>query len=278
MVAVNTAIVGTQKGGTSTLFDLLRQHPEVCWGPRKEWHYFDDESKDWEAPDHSAYAARVRQHGQRLAVDGTPAYLFWPGALTRMHAYLPSMRLVASFRDPIERAFSHWAMYYGRLESFPTFTQLAQGPPRRALLDRMPRGWSPVRMRRASMVPRGLYGEQLRRGLELFPRDQWLFVDFHRFAQDHRTTLEQLTEFLGLAPYPQEPSLEIIQATRTDLAAPPPTAADVERLAEIYAADLDLFAQLSGLDLADWSTRRVIDGRLAPGDLADQLARKAGLR
>ena len=276
-VPINVAIVGTQKAGTSSLFDLLRKHPEVCPGPRKEWHFFDDEKRSWDDPDYSGYGASARSTEQRIAIDGTPSYMFWPRSLERMRAYRPDMRLIASLRDPIDRAFSHWAMYFGRLRSFPTFSELAQGPSREALLHRIPDGWNHLRMRRWSMVPRGLYGAQLRRGLDLFAREQWLFLDFHEFVSNHRVALDRTTQFLDLASFTREPRLRVIQATRSDLVAPSPTASDIERLAGFYAADLDLLARLSGLDVNGWPTQQVLDGRLAASDLADQLASKAGL-
>ena len=274
---INVAIVGAQKAGTSTLFDLLRKHPEVCSGPRKEWHFFDDEKRSWEEPDYSDYWAPGRSDSHRIAIDGTPAYMFWPHAMERMRAYRSDMRLIASLRDPIERAFSHWAMYFGKLASFPTFSELAQGPARRALLHRIPREWNQLRMRRWSMIPRGLYGAQIRRGLALFPREQWLFLDFHRFVGDHRAALDHTMQFLDLKPYAREPALRVIQFTRDDLVAPPPTSGDVSRLAELYADDLDLLTRLSGLDVSDWPTRQVLDGRLDASDLAAHLAHKAGL-
>jgi hypothetical protein len=81
---------------------------------------------------------------------GTPSYMFWPHAMERMRAYRADVRLIASLRDPIERTFSHWAMYFGKLASFPSFSELAQGPSREALLDRIPEGWNHLRMRRCT--------------------------------------------------------------------------------------------------------------------------------
>ena len=53
-----------------------------------------------------------------------------------------------------------------------------------------------------------------------------------------------------------------------------PTAADLARLAEVYAKDLDLFEELSGIDTSAWPTRLVLDGALDPGELAARFARK----
>ena len=49
-MAYNFAIVGVQKGGTSTLAVTLNQHPLVCQPPTKEAHHFDDEAVDWGSP------------------------------------------------------------------------------------------------------------------------------------------------------------------------------------------------------------------------------------
>jgi hypothetical protein len=64
-------------------------------------------------PGLSGHWAPGRSDRQRIAIDATPSYVFWPHAMERMRAYRPDMRLIASLRDPIERAFSHWARYLG---------------------------------------------------------------------------------------------------------------------------------------------------------------------
>ena len=92
-MAYNYAIVGVQKGGTSTLAVTLNQHRLVCQPPDKERHYFDDEDVDWSAPDHARdYSAPRRAPIHRLVGDASPTYLYWPHALERMHAYDSGIR------------------------------------------------------------------------------------------------------------------------------------------------------------------------------------------
>ena len=38
---VSVMIAGTQRGGTTALFQFIKQHPEICTPVRKEVHYFD---------------------------------------------------------------------------------------------------------------------------------------------------------------------------------------------------------------------------------------------
>ena len=75
-MAYNFAIVGVQKGGTSTLAVTLNQHRLVCQPPDKERHFFDDETVDWSAPDYARdYTAPRRAPIHRLR--------------RRRHAHLP---------------------------------------------------------------------------------------------------------------------------------------------------------------------------------------------
>ena len=48
---VGFLIAGVQKAGTFSLFQLLRQHPNIGMSTAKEVHFFDDETTvDWSKP------------------------------------------------------------------------------------------------------------------------------------------------------------------------------------------------------------------------------------
>ncbi len=52
---VSFLVAGVQKGGTSALFDYLREMPGIQMPDVKEAHFFDDESIDWAAADPTRY-------------------------------------------------------------------------------------------------------------------------------------------------------------------------------------------------------------------------------
>lgn len=270
------AIVGVQKGGTSTLSWLLGKHSKVCRAPTKEVHFFDDEDRDWHNPDYADYRCPRRKPHQTVAGDASPLYLFWPHALERMRDYDPAMRLIATFRDPIERAFSHWSMQRG-MRRFPDFSTIVANRSPASLPTELPRRESRTRFRRRSLVPRGYYGAQLRRGLEIFPREQWLLFDFHQIFAEYERTVDAMCDHIGIERFKSYPSLSSKMASPTDLTGEPPTAEDIAFLARLYEKDLADFADLSGIDVSAWSTSRILDGRLDPAELAERLARKAGL-
>lgn len=269
------AVVGVQKGGTSTLSVTLNQHPLVCQPPEKERHYFDDETVDWSAPDYERdYTAPRRAPVHRMVGDATPTYLYWPHALERMRAYRADLPLVAVFRDPLERLFSHWVMLRSRNLAWPDWPGFLTEWPHTSLPDEVPSDVRTMRWRHMTGLARGFYGEQLRRGFALFDRDQWLLIEMRSMLEDFEPTVHRTTDFLGLPRFERVPPLRNWHAGAERVPGTAPTAADVVRLAELYAADLAEFERLSGLDTSRWPTRLVLDGALDPGELAERFARK----
>ena len=276
-MAYNYAVVGVQKGGTSTLAVTLNQHRLVCQAPDKERHYFDDEDVDWSAPDYARdYSAPRRAPVHRLVGDASPTYLYWPHALERMHAYDSGMPLIAVFRDPLERLFSHWVMLRSRNLAWPDWPDFLTEWPHTSLPDEVP-GPDVVRTmrwRHMTGIARGFYGEQLQRGFELFDRRQWLLIELRAMLGDFPATVDRTTDFLDLPRFEQVPPLQNWHAGAEQVPGTAPTGDDLAHVAEVYAKDLALFEELSGIDTSGWATRRILDGGLDPAELAERFARK----
>lgn len=285
-IPVNFVIVGVQKAATTTMHTMLDKHPAVAPNLKvdphkaerkwkfagKELHVLDDESRAWDPPDWTYYVATQTAPEQTLAVDATPSYLFWPHALERLHAYDPAIRLVASFRDPIERTFSQWRMERVRKRRpYPEFAEAIRTYNDRALFHGIPEGGNRWDVHRRSLVIRGLYAEQLERAFALFPREQWLMVTFEGFIRDHATVLDQLCDHAGIARFDRHPAL-VSQRTARNHEGTPPTVADIEYLADYYADDLARFPALSGVDVSAWPTARILAGTLDPAELAASFA------
>jgi len=190
-----------------------------------------------------------------------------------MHRYDPDLRLVASFRDPIERAFSQWSMERERKNRYPEFSEAIELYDDESMLDRVPPGAGRWTVHRRSMVIRGLYGAQLERGLAQFDRSQWQLVDFAELVRDYTAALDRLTDFLELHRYRKYPALPTNPTPQKQVGTPP-SADDIRRLVDRYNCDLALFEDLSGLDVSAWTTRRIEVGELSAAELADTFARK----
>jgi hypothetical protein len=212
---VGFLIAGAQKAGTTALFDYLAEIPALELPAVKEAHFFDDEERvDWASPDYARYHALFGDPG-RLWGEATPIYLYWPNALERIRAYNPAIKLILLFRDPTERAWSHWKMEYARgKESQPFGWCIREGRSRMAEAAPYP-GFHRV----FSYVERGFYGRQLARALALFPRDQLLLLASDDLRRDPTGTITTICAFLDIAP-PAGPLSPKISRPAADIAYP----------------------------------------------------------
>src|SRR5580698_9894961 len=140
---VQAIIAGVQKGGTTSLFRYLQNHPQLQPPQQKELHFFDEESIDWSKPDyqllHNAFGPADEK---RKAFEATPIYLFWPPALSRIKSYNPGIKLIFLFRDPIERAWSNWKMEIVRgRETLPFTVAIREGRKRLQTSHVLDRPW-----------------------------------------------------------------------------------------------------------------------------------------
>lgn len=274
-MAYNFSIVGVQKSGTTTLSGTITQHRLVCRAPRKEAHYFDNENHDWEHPDYERdYTAPRRSRIHTHLGDSTPSYLYWPQALQRMHAYKPDMPLVAIFRDPVERLFSHWVMLRSRNSRWPDWERFLSEFPDTTPPERVPEGVRPKRFQHMAGIGRGMYGALLERGLATFPREQWLLIEFRDMLARFEHHVNATTDHIGLPRFDSIPALKNRYAGAESITGTAPSGEDLVRLAALYADDMALFEQLSGLDTSAWPTRRILAGSLDPGELAAKFATK----
>jgi len=219
-VLPNFFVIGTQRGGSTSMFIYLLAH-ELVHGPRraKGVHYFDtnfDESLDWyqgNFPLQSTIDAQRELHGVTPAVgEGAPYYLFHPTIPQRIHTVTPNARMIAVLREPLARAISHHNHEVQRgfetlslIEALEAEDGRLEGEEQRIIDD--PNYVSQPHIFHA-YLSRGQYATQLRRYFDTFGRDQVLVIDSAKLQSEPEATVRQTTDFLGLPPivggdYPQ---------------------------------------------------------------------------
>ncbi len=275
------SIVGVQKAGTSTLQWMLNQHPQVARPPRKEMGWFDVDDATWRDADHAAYGIAHARPIHCALGDATPRYLLMPNSLERMRDQRRDMRLIAVFRDPIDRLVSQWVMVRGRQPAkAPDWPEMMAWRP-----DDFPTSMPPefegpggrARFMRASGVIRGYYGGQVRHGLAVFPRDQWLFLDFATLLAEPNPSLDRVTRHIGVARFKPHPPLRRLMAGSPTITGTPPSGEDLMTLARILEPELAEYVALTGLSVDHWTTERLLTGDLDADEQAQIYARKAGL-
>lgn len=248
---VGFLVAGVQKGGTTALFDYLVEHPGLSLPTIKEAHFFDDEAGvDWSRPDYGPYEALFSDDplGDRLRGEATPIYLYWPNSLERIAAYNPKMRLVLIFRDPIERAWSHWKMEYARGAETEPFAWCIREGRARVASDPSAPGFHRV----YSYVERGFYGAQLGRLLSIFPREQLLFLRSDDLRAEPERILRTVCDFLNAPPFGRIEAKESHVAKTIDYGVGI-TEEDRSYLKSVFEKDQIIFTQLSGLSFPVFS-------------------------
>lgn len=187
-------IIGTQRGGTTSLYRYLTEHPRIGAAFRKEVHYFDryfEKGLDW-------YLAHFPERGEFPIVgEASPFYLFHPEAAARIRAAALDAKFIALLRNPIDRAYSQYHMNVRKQsEAEPFATAVALESERLAESDD-PAG---IAWRRHSYLRRGLYAEQLQRWFDHFPRDRFCILKSEDFYDDPARQLHEVQAFLGLEP------------------------------------------------------------------------------
>jgi len=241
---VDLVIGGVQKGGTTALDWALRGHPALRMPAEKEPHWFDiDENFGPEPRAIAEYHALWNdQLAAGLCCDSTPSYVWWPGAVQRVHDYNPAMRWIVLLRDPSERAYSHWNMQRSRGNEPLSFDEALM-----AEADRLS-ARSGTMQRRHSYLSRGFYAQQLNRLFASFPREQVLVLPSDRMRSDFPAVIDEVLDFLGLEPHGR---IEARNAHEGEYDAPLPAEARAWLVAR-YADDIREVEKLLGWDLAAW--------------------------
>lgn len=250
MTSANTSVVqfliaGAQKGGTTALAAYLRQHPHLFIPASKELHFFDDELLNWRQPEKlfPHYHAKFKDASPAaLWGEATPIYAYWWPAISRIWAYNPAMRIILCLRNPVERAYSHWAMEAGRHFDKMSFSDAIASEEERC------RTVLPQQHRVFSYISRGFYSEQLRRMWSFFPRQQTLLLRQEQLLEEPLVTLKAVHEFLGVEPL--DPP-ELLQANCGRYQCPM-DAAVRGQLQRLFRPEIDQLQQLLGWDLRHW--------------------------
>ena len=185
-------IIGTQRGGTTSLYRYLTAHPEIGQASRKEVHFFDryfDRGLDW-------YLAHFPLRGEFPIVgEASPYYLFHPEAPARILTAVPRAKFVVMLRNPVDRAYSQYHMKVERGLETLSFAEAIDREPERlaASDDPLDPAW-----RHHSYLARGVYVEQIRRWFDHFPRDRFLIIKSEDFYDEPLRILHQTQTFLGV--------------------------------------------------------------------------------
>jgi hypothetical protein len=191
-------IIGTQKGGTTSLFHYLSQHPQLNLPSTKEIHFF-TKKYQYGLNFYKTYFP-FKQKG-KLSGEATPYYLYHPLVPERMFNHFPKIKLIVMLRNPVDRAFSQYNMEKKLSNEDRSF--------KTAIKDELKqfKDWNKDILKSKnhnaqhayhSYLTRGLYKEQVERWLKYYKKEQMLFIKSEDFFKDPENELHKVFSFLKI--------------------------------------------------------------------------------
>lgn len=184
-------IVGTQKGGSTSLHYLLQSHKNIYLPESpQELHFFDIESNftkgnDWFLSHFSAAPENA------IWAQTSPLYMYLSKVPKRIHATNSQAKFVFIIRNPIDRAYSHYwnSVKYG-YETLSFENALSAENDRLEVSEEYRRNYS--------YKDRGFYTEQIVRYTELFGSDSILVLTQDQLKTDQESVKLSIANFLNL--------------------------------------------------------------------------------
>lgn len=206
MTLPNFLLVGTARSGSTFLYRVLRQHPDVYLPARKELVYFSgvyaarrDNGLPFTLDDYRRYFTAA---GQTAIGEMSPNYMYTEWTPRLIAECLPDVKLIFTLRDPVERAYSHYWHNIGRsydhIQNRKETLTFAEAIQRER--ERLAGGNHEDKMF-YSYVDRGFYMRQIAQFLPLFPRDQMHFILFDELKVNPSGVIADLCKFLDVAPF-----------------------------------------------------------------------------
>ncbi|MBN1218120.1 MAG: sulfotransferase domain-containing protein [Anaerolineae bacterium] len=123
VVCPNFLYIGAEKAGSSWIYEILREHPQVFVPVAKDIQFFDknyDKGIEW-------YLSLFKSGaGQRAVGEVSHDYFLAEETAVLIQKHLPGVRLICCLREPIERTMSSFLFYRTTvLDKRTTFAEFA---------------------------------------------------------------------------------------------------------------------------------------------------------
>jgi hypothetical protein len=194
----NLFIIGAAKAGTTSLYELLDQHPQIYFPFSKEPAYF-IEDDNYNRGDHwylKTYFQKAKS--QQIRAEATSRYLYYSEKVAPRifrFANLEQPKFIVIFRDPAKLVYSfYWNSVREGHEPLQ-FTEALDAEPERM------RKLEVVQAKKGQILfaysKIGLYAQQISNFLDIFPKENFLFL-LTEDLMDFSSLVSTLQKFLCL--------------------------------------------------------------------------------
>jgi len=185
----NFLVIGSPRCGTSSLHNVLAQHPKIFAAKEKELHFFDHDQYHngmlWYQNRYFSRAGGYLARGETTPNYLTMAHLVAP----RINESYGSERIkfIAIFRDPVKRVYSHyWYRRNRARETAMTFNEALESE------------WRGERDELESIYRAGCYASLLKMFFKLFSRENFHLMLMEDYLTRFHESMNRVNHFLEL--------------------------------------------------------------------------------
>lgn len=195
LILPNTFLIGAQKSATTSIYDWLSQHPDVCAPISvKDYAFFTRNDFYEKGFDHLSSFYLKNYKGEKIILQGSVHYIYFEKALERIAKFNPNAKFILILRNPIDRAISayEYALKF-KYETLPLKEAFNKENERILKADHR-------ELSELTYKSHGLYKKQLDVFFKYFDKRQLKILLFNDVTNNPEETMNSLFEFLKINP------------------------------------------------------------------------------
>jgi len=197
----NLFIVGAPRAGTTSIFQYLKEIPQIFTPHKKEPNFFNsytvrDKGTTFLKPirDKDSYLKLFENATDKMYLcEATTHYLFDPVCPKLIHNVSPNSKIIITLRDPVEREYSHYKLVFRRtrLENIDYDDSFLQEIKKQ--MKEKNNSWEP-----GLRLENGLYTQNIKRYIEIFGKENVKIIIFENWIKDTKTMMKEILQFLKI--------------------------------------------------------------------------------
>ncbi|TFF89854.1 MAG: hypothetical protein EU548_06005, partial [Promethearchaeota archaeon] len=175
----NLICIGTMRSGTTWLYNVLKAHPDIyLCSFRKETHFFTfnyNKGLEW----YKQFFPKVEKiKDYKIIAEIAATYSFEENCAERVFIHFPDIKLMIMLRNPVDRLISDYKYEKLKLNIKHSFKEFMS--------------------EKTYSFKRGLYAQQLKNWLKIFPKDQLQILIFEEVMRDKSNAIKRISDFLNI--------------------------------------------------------------------------------
>ena len=233
MILPNLFIPGAARSGSTTLHRYLEQHPDIFMTKAKEPNFFNIDERYYKGLKEYSKLFEFSDN-YKIRGESSISYMLYPYVVERIKSSITHPKFIVIFRNPIDRAYSHYWWLRGTGYENKNF--------REAFLSDMYQTPDPNQQRHGRAkyyFVCGCYAKWLKYYIDGFGCSSIYILTLERMMKDAITQLNGCCEFLKVAPFEK---LQPVPYNETIIL----------RLPMIYLYLRDIFNGMKVFDPPEW--------------------------